>query len=170
MTHPTPLPHPNSRPDDPLLEPGLVTVAMQAALAVAVEASGWGDVPIGAAVYGPEGVISAAGNEREKRSDATAHAEMLALKGASAAVEGWRLDGLGMAVTLEPCPMCAGALVAAHMRVVVYGAADPKAGAAGSLYNVCQDSRLNHEMDVVAGFMAEPAARLLSEFFAARRA
>ncbi|MGH9282292.1 MAG: nucleoside deaminase, partial [Acidimicrobiales bacterium] len=108
-------------------------------------------------------------NERERRADPVAHAELLALQDAAAALGTWRLEDLTLVVTLEPCPMCAGALVAARVARLVFGAADPKAGACGSLYNLCADPRLNHEVTVTPGVLAPEAARLLSDFFAARR-
>jgi tRNA(adenine34) deaminase len=113
--------------------------------------------------------IGRAHNEREQRADPTAHAEILALRGAAAALGKWRLDGATLYVTLEPCPMCAGALVAARAGRVVFGAADPKAGACGSLYNLCVDPRLNHELLVSPGVLAEQAAKLLAAFFDERR-
>jgi tRNA(adenine34) deaminase len=130
-----------------------------------------GDVPVGALlVRTADGVVVARGrNERERRSDPTAHAEMLALRDAAAAVGSWRLDGHLMIVTLEPCPMCAGAALAARLDGVVFGAADPKAGACGSLYNFAADPRLNHEMAIVSGVRAGDAASLLEAFFSARR-
>ena len=108
-------------------------------------------------------------NERERAGDPTAHAEILALRDAAARTGGWRLAGATVAVTLEPCPMCAGALVQARVARVVYGATDPKAGALGSLYNLGADPRLNHEFEVVSGLMADECGALLSDFFAARR-
>ena len=129
-----------------------------------------GDVPIGAVVVFDGAIVARRHNERELAGDPTAHAEVLALRDAAAAVgDGWRLDGATLVVTLEPCPMCAGALVASRVGRVVFGAPDPKAGACGSLYNVCQDPRLNHEVAVTPGVRAEEAAELLRAFFAARR-
>ena len=128
-----------------------------------------GDVPVGAvAVVGGE-VVARRHNERELRQDPTAHAELLALQDAARAVGSWRLEGLTLVVTLEPCPMCAGALVAGRVSRLVFGAADPKAGACGSLYNLCVDPRLNHEVAVVPGVLAERSAALLREFFESRR-
>ena len=108
-------------------------------------------------------------NERERTGDPNAHAEILALRDAAVVVGSWRLSGTTLVVTLEPCPMCAGALVAARVDQVVFGAADPKAGACGSLYNLCVDPRLNHEIEVVGGLRAGECARRLSDFFASRR-
>jgi tRNA(adenine34) deaminase len=114
-------------------------------------------------------VIAVRGNERELTGDPTAHAEMLAIRDAAAVVGHWRLDDCTMVVTLEPCPMCAGAMVNARMERLVYGATDPKAGAAGSLMNVVADPRLNHRIPVVGGVEADRCAALLVEFFAIRR-
>lgn len=127
-------------------------------------------MPVGAVVLGPDGeVIARRRNEREVTSDPTAHAEILAMRDAAVVLGTWRLIGCTMVVTLEPCPMCAGALVASRMRRLVFGAADPKAGACGSLYNLCCDPRLNHEVAVTPGVQADAAAALLTGFFAARR-
>lgn len=143
---------------------------MEAALAEARAATDHGDVPVGAVVADGDGTIVArAHNERERRQDPTAHAELLALRDAAAARGTWRLTGCVLAVTLEPCPMCAGAAVAAQLEVVAFGAADPKAGALGSLYNLGADPRLNHEFAVVDGVRAEACATLLTDFFATRR-
>lgn len=144
---------------------------MVLARAEADAAAAAGDVPVGAVVLGPDGeVLARRHNERELLADPVAHAELLAVRDASAARGGWRLDGCTVVVTLEPCPMCAGALVAARVARLVYGAADPKAGAAGSLYNLCSDPRLNHEVEVVAGVQDEECAGQLRAFFAGRRA
>jgi len=127
-------------------------------------------VPVGAVVLGPGGeLLARRHNEREVRGDPVAHAELLAVQDAAATLGQWRLSGCTVVVTLEPCPMCAGALVAARVERVVFGAADPKAGATGSLYNLCADPRLNHEVEVVAGVRAEACATQLSAFFAGRR-
>ena len=114
-------------------------------------------------------VLGARHNEKEALRDPTAHAEMLVLVDAARARGSWRLDGVGLVVTLEPCPMCAGALVGARIGALIFGAADPKAGACGSLYNLAADPRLNHEFPVTRGFMGDECATLLTEFFAARR-
>ena len=143
--------------------------AMELALAEAEAALAHGDVPVGAvALVGGE-VVAQRHNEREQAADPTAHAEILVLKDAAAAVGSWRLEAVTLVVTLEPCPMCAGALVAARMGRLVFGAADPRAGACGSLYNLCADPRLNHELPVTGGVLAERSAALLQAFFAARR-
>ena len=143
--------------------------AMVLALEEASRAASFGDVPVGAVVLVGGQVVARGGNERQQRQDPTAHAELVALRSAAAAVGGWRLSGATVVVTLEPCPMCAGALLAARVARLVFGAADPKAGACGSLYNLCADPRLNHELEVTRGVLAEPAARMLEEFFVARR-
>jgi tRNA(adenine34) deaminase len=127
------------------------------------------DIPVGALVLRDGEVIAQRHNERELTGDPTAHAELLALRDAATVVGGWRLEGTVLVVTLEPCAMCAGALVAARVDRVVFGAADPKAGACGSLYNLCVDPRLNHEVDVISGIRADEAAALLTGFFDERR-
>ena len=127
------------------------------------------DVPVGAVVVRAGEVIASRHNERELTGDPTAHAEILALRDAAGAVGTWRLDDCTMIVTLEPCPMCAGAMVNARLGHLVYGATDPKAGAVGSLMNLVDDPRLNHRVPVTAGVRADEAGRLLVEFFAARR-
>ncbi len=142
---------------------------MGLALDQAAAAIGHGDVPVGAVVLRDGEVIAQRHNERELTGDPTAHAEVLALRDAAAVVGSWRLAGTTLVVTLEPCPMCAGALVAGRVDQVVFGAADPKAGACGSLYNLCVDPRLNHEVEVVAGVRAAEAAGLLTAFFEQRR-
>jgi tRNA(adenine34) deaminase len=128
-----------------------------------------GDVPIGAVVTRGAEVLSAAGNERELAADPTAHAEILALRAAAAALGSWRLDGCALTVTLEPCAMCAGATVLSRVDRVVFGAADPKAGFAGSLGNLVQDPRLNHSVSVTGGVLAEDCGELLRAFFRERR-
>jgi len=141
--------------------------AMGIALEEAAAAMAHGDVPIGAVVLGPGGDVAARRhNERELAGDPTAHAEVLALRDAAATLGSWRLSGCTLVVSLEPCPMCAGAAVAARVARVVFGPPDPKAGAAGSLYNLCADPRLNHEPVVVPGVRASEGATLLSGFFA----
>ena len=145
---------------------------MRAALA---EAAGSGsprcEVPVGAVILDPAGaLIARAHNQRESDADPTAHAEIVAIRAAARALGSWRLDGYTLVVTLEPCTMCAGAVVAARIARVVYGAADPKAGAAGSLWDVLRDRRLNHRAEVVGGILAEECGTLLREFFAERRA
>jgi len=143
--------------------------AMGRALAEAEAAVAHGDVPVGAVVMVDGELVAARHNERELSRDPTAHAELLALRDAAAAVGSWRLEGASLFATLEPCLMCAGALVIARLSRLVFGAADPKGGACGSLYNVCVDPRLNHELEVRAGVRAAEAASLLQAFFAARR-
>lgn len=142
---------------------------MALALDEAAAALSHGDVPVGAVVVRDGDVVARRHNEREKRADPTAHAELLALRDASEVVGSWRLSGCTMVVTLEPCPMCAGALVASRIDRVVFGAADPKAGACGSLYNLCADPRLNHEVEVVGGVRSDAAGALLTKFFTERR-
>jgi tRNA(adenine34) deaminase len=144
--------------------------AMALALDAARAAGEAGEVPIGAVVVVDGEVVATAGNERERRADPTAHAEVLALRAAAERRGSWRLDGATLYVTLEPCPMCAGALVAARVARVVFGAANVEAGACGTLYNLCVDPRLNHEVAVTHGVEAEAAAALLTEFFATKRA
>ena len=143
--------------------------AMQLALDQAAAAAAHGDVPIGAVVVRDGQVIAARHNERELTGDPTAHAEVLAIRDAANVVGHWRLLDCTLYVTLEPCVMCAGALVNARIGRVVFGAIDPKAGAVVSLYQVCSDPRLNHRPPVVAGVRAEEAGRMLRDFFASRR-
>ena len=142
---------------------------MRLALREAERAADHDDVPIGAVVVREGEVIAAAGNERELRGDPTAHAEVLALREAARALGSWRVPGSVLYVTLEPCAMCAGAIVLARVPRVVIGALDPKAGAAGSVMDVLGDERLNHRPRVDSGLLAEESAALLSSFFAARR-
>ena len=143
--------------------------AMALALGEAAAAPAHGDVPVGAVALVGGRVVASRHNERERTGDPTAHAEILALADAAAAVGSWRLGEVTLVVTLEPCPMCAGALVAARLGRLVFGAADPKAGACGSLYNLCADPRLNHEVPVTPGIRADEAAAQLTGFFAGRR-
>jgi len=144
--------------------------AMGRALELAAAAQEWGDTPIGAVVLGPDGtVLAEAANEREKRGDPTAHAEVLALRAAAGALGSWRLTGCTLVATLEPCTMCAGALVLARVARLVYGADDPKAGAVGSLWDVVRDRRLNSRPEVVRGVLADESAELLRTFFTAHR-
>jgi len=142
---------------------------MELALEEAAAAVGHDDVPVGAVVLVAGSVVARRHNERELQGDPTAHAEVLALRDAAVAAGGWRLSDATLVVTLEPCPMCAGALVAARVARLVFGAPDPKAGACGSLYNLCVDPRLNHEVAVRQGVAAERAGALLSTFFAGKR-
>ena len=139
--------------------------------ALAVAAAGPDDeVPVGAVVYGPDGAELAIGhNEREQTGDPTAHAEIVALRRAAEVLGEWRLEGCTLVVTLEPCTMCAGALVLARIATVVFGAWEPKTGAVGSLWDVVRDPRLNHRPEVYAGVRAEECGRLLLDFFDVRR-
>jgi tRNA(adenine34) deaminase len=144
--------------------------AMRAALAEARAALEHGDVPIGAVVVAPDGEVVGRGhNERELRHDPTAHAEVLALREASLALGSWRLTGCSLVVTLEPCTMCAGALVLARVDRLVFGAADPKAGAVGSLWDVVRDPRLNHRPAVLGGVLGEECGAMLRAFFGPHR-
>ena len=143
---------------------------MRLALAEAEAALEHDDVPIGAVIVrGDDDVLARARNERELRGDPTAHAEILALRAASEKVGTWRLEGTTMYVTLEPCPMCAGALVLARVERLVYGPQDPRAGAAYSLYNIVQDPRLNHQVELTTEVLAEECADLLRTFFEGKR-
>jgi tRNA(adenine34) deaminase len=143
---------------------------MRLALEEAGLAAAQDDVPVGAVVLGPDGAVLAVGhNDREATGDPTAHAEVVALRAAAAALGGWRLTGCTLVVTLEPCTMCAGAVVLARVSRVVYGADDPKAGAAGSLFDVLRDRRLNWRPEVVRGVLAAECSAVLQDFFVARR-
>jgi tRNA(adenine34) deaminase len=143
---------------------------MRLALAQADLAAAHGDVPVGAVVVSAEGaVLAQEHNRREERADPTAHAELLAIREATRGRAGWRLEGATVYVTLEPCAMCAGALVNARIARLVFGASDPKAGAVTSLFQIGTDPRLNHRFEVEPGFMADEGARRLSEFFAELR-
>jgi tRNA(adenine34) deaminase len=142
---------------------------MRLALREAERAIEHDDVPIGCVIAHQEEVVAAARNERELRGDPTAHAEILALREAARHLAGWRLLDTVLYVTLEPCAMCAGAIVLARVPRVVYGAPDPKAGAAGSVLNVLAEPQLNHRPDVASGLLADEAAELLREFFSSRR-
>ena len=128
-----------------------------------------GDVPIGAVIVFEKQIIGKAYNQREQLQDPTAHAEIIALTQAAAFIESWRLHGCTMYVTLEPCPMCAGALVLARIDRLVYGCDDPKTGAVKSLYNIATDERLNHIINVTSGVLAEDCSALLQHFFRRRR-
>jgi len=128
------------------------------------------EVPIGCVIVSTErGVIGRAHNLREKLKDPTAHAEMIAITQAAEALQSWRLENCILYVTLEPCPMCAGAIVLARLPMIVYGATDPKAGACDTLYHITNDPRLNHRSQVVGGVLSDQCAAILSEFFAAKR-
>jgi tRNA(adenine34) deaminase len=142
---------------------------MRLALREAERALEHGDVPIGSVVTRDGEVIASAPNERELRGDPTAHAEILALREASDRLGSWRLLDTVLYVTLEPCAMCAGAIVLGRVPRVIYGATDPKAGAAGSVFDVLAEPRLNHRPEVAGGLLAEDSAALLQEFFATRR-
>jgi tRNA(adenine34) deaminase len=128
------------------------------------------EVPVGAVIAQGERIIAAAHNQRETLRDPTAHAEMIAITQAAEALRDWRLEGCTLYVTLEPCPMCAGAVLQARLPLVVYGAADPKAGAVQSLYQLLGDARLNHRCQVVPGVLAGPCGEILTRFFARQRA
>jgi tRNA(adenine34) deaminase len=142
---------------------------MLVALAEADAAALSGDVPVGAVMVGPGGELVLGRNLREVERDPTAHAEIVALRAAAKLVGHWRLDGWTCVVTLEPCPMCAGAMVNGRVSRLVYGCRDPKAGAARSLFSITNDARLNHRLEVIEGVEAEECARRLRDFFAARR-
>ncbi len=151
-------------------EPGSLDALMELALDEARACAASGDVPVGAVLVGSDGAVLGRGrNRREADADPTAHAEVLALRAASAAVGSWRLTGATLVVTLEPCTMCAGALVLARVARVVYAADDPKAGAVGSLWDVVRDPRLNHRPVVERGLRADESGELLRSFFAAQR-
>ncbi|AEH11607.1 MULTISPECIES: tRNA adenosine(34) deaminase TadA [Protofrankia] len=147
-----------------------LTALMGAALAEAEQALATGDVPVGAVVVDADGTIIGRGrNAREAERDPTAHAEVVALRAAAARAGTWRLSGTTLVVTLEPCAMCAGALIMARVDRLVYGAYDPRAGAAGSLWDTVRDPRLDHHTEVITGVREEECARLLTDFFVARR-
>jgi tRNA(adenine34) deaminase len=137
----------------------------QASLAIEL-----GEVPVGAVTLVDGSVLAARHNEREGSSDPTAHAEMLVLRDTAEVLGSWRLSVVTLVVTLEPCPMCAGALVASRLGRLVFGASDPRAGACGTLYNLCADPRLNHEVPVTSGVRSEECGNLLTSFFAEKRA
>ena len=142
---------------------------MRLALEEARGAAAGGDVPVGAVVVRGDEILGRAGNAREREQDPTAHAEILALRRASEALGTWHLEGCAMVVTLEPCAMCAGAIVLARIDRLVFGASDPKAGFAGSLGDLVRDGRLNHEVDVTVGVLADECGEVLRAFFAERR-
>lgn len=127
------------------------------------------EVPVGAVIVRDGRVIASAHNGREQLRDPTAHAEMIAITQAAAALDSWRLADCTLYVTLEPCPMCAGAILQARIGTVVYGAEDPKAGAVSSLFELLSDSRLNHRSEVIGGIMSEPCGQILTDFFASKR-
>jgi tRNA(adenine34) deaminase len=169
----TAAPFPVAVPADPAVAPlaGPQAVGaeqlgyMRQALAAAEAATARGEVPVGAVIVAGGAVIAVAHNERETANDPTAHAEVLALRRAAAALGSWRLTDAELYVTMEPCPMCAGAIVNARVRRVYYGCHDPKAGAVRSLYQILDDRRLNHRVDVVPGVLGQEAAGLLRGFF-----
>ena len=142
---------------------------MELALGEAERSLSWGDVPIGAVVTRGEEVLAHAGNQRERLHDPTAHAEILAIRRASAVLRSWRLEGCTLTVTLEPCAMCAGAAVLARLDHLVFGTPDPKAGFVGSLGDIARDPRLNHRIEVTSGVLEERCAELLRAFFRERR-
>lgn len=143
---------------------------MRRALTLAHAAAQLGEVPVGAVVYRGDGTILAeAHNRRELDADPTAHAEMLALRAAARAAGSWRLEGCSIAVTLEPCPMCAGALVNARITRLVYGVPDPKMGCVDSLHRLCNEPRFNHRIEVASGVLADESAQILRDFFKLRR-
>jgi len=142
---------------------------MRAAIDAAYIAEENGDVPIGAVIVHENRIIARAYNQREQLADPTAHAEIIALTQAAAAFENWRLHGCTIYVTLEPCPMCAGALVLARLDRLVFGCEDPKTGACGSLYNIVEDKRLNHRLNVTSGVLAEQCSEQLQSFFQKKR-
>jgi tRNA(adenine34) deaminase len=142
---------------------------MAAALQQAQIAMEADEVPVGAVIVYKNQIIARAHNQRETLNDPTAHAEMIALTQAASFRESWHLEGCTMYVTLEPCPMCAGALVLARIDRLVYGPKDPKAGACETLYNITEDERLNHQIEVISGFLEEPCKAILQEFFARKR-
>ena len=142
---------------------------MKVALKEAEQALEEGEVPVGAVIVYEDRVIASAHNQREQLRDPTAHAEMIAITQAAEALGSWRLDGTTLYVTLEPCPMCAGAIVQARIPTVVYGAADPKAGAVHTLYRLLEDRRMNHSCQVVSGVLADRCGAILTRFFRKQR-
>jgi len=144
---------------------------MDAAIEQALIAQDQGDVPIGAVIANADGeIIASAYNRRIIDADPTAHAEVLAIRAAAGAIGDWRLGGCTLAVTLEPCCMCAGAIVLSRIDKIVYGATDPKGGAVDTLYHICNDERLNHRCEIIAGVKAAGCGQLLTDFFRAQRA
>jgi tRNA(adenine34) deaminase len=154
----------------PALDDAALADLMRLAITEAEAAAEQGDVPVGAIVVDASGTVIARGrNQREAAHDPTAHAEIEALRAAAARLGSWRLEGTTLLVTLEPCPMCAGALVNARIARLVYGCADPKAGAVDTLFSIGRDVRLNHRFEVTSGVLSDECAALLKRFFAARR-
>ncbi len=156
-------------PDTPPLNQGLHEQYMQMALRQALAAMEQDEVPVGAVIVYQNRLVAAAHNQREQLRDPTAHAEMIAITQAAEALHSWRLDDCTLYVTLEPCPMCAGAIVQARIPTVVYGATDAKAGAVDTLYSLLNDTRLNHRCQVIPGVLAQPCGAVLSEFFQRQR-
>lgn len=154
---------------DPLLEAAANDGFMRLALQEAQQASEEDEVPVGAVIVHQGRVVAAAHNQREQLHDPTAHAEMIAITQAAEALQSWRLTDCTLYVTLEPCPMCAGAILQARVPQLVYGADDPKAGAVDSLYHLVTDGRLNHRVEVVSGVLAATCSELLTSFFAKQR-
>ena len=155
--------------DEPIIDLHSDDYFMREALRQAARADEAGEVPVGAVIVRDGVMIARAHNQRERLKDPTAHAEMVALTQAAAALDAWRLTGCTLYVTVEPCVMCAGAMVLARVTRLVYGADDPKAGACASLYRIPSDPRLNHSIETVSGVLAEESSELLREFFRARR-
>jgi len=153
-------------PNDPEAHAHYMRLALQEARQALTD----DEVPVGAVIVRGGQLIASAHNQREQLSDPTAHAEMIAITQAAGHLSSWRLEDCVLYVTLEPCPMCAGAILQARLPLVVYGAADPKAGAVESMYQMLNDSRLNHQTQAIGGILAEPCGEILSEFFAAQRA
>lgn len=151
------------------IDASLAVHYMQLALAEAARAPAHGDVPVGAVIVQEGRILALRHNERERLRDPTAHAEMLAIREAVAVLGGWRISGATLFVTVEPCPMCAGALVLARIERLVFGAPDPKAGAAGSVMDLVRHPALNHRLEVQGGVLQDECARLLQEFFSSRR-
>ncbi len=147
----------------------LEEVHMRTALAAAEEAARMGEVPVGAVVVVRGEVVAVAHNQRETKNDPTAHAEIVAMRAAAAALDSWRLIDADLYVTMEPCPMCAGAIVNARVRRLIYGCDDPKAGAVRTLFQLLDDQRLNHRVEVVPGVLAVESAALLKSFFSRLR-
>ena len=163
---------PGARPDatDAASAPTATDEAMiRRAIVLAEAAAAAGEVPVGAVIYHDDTIIAEGANRREIDQDPTAHAEMIALRSAAATLGSWRLDDCSIAVTLEPCPMCAGALVNARIVKLVYGASDPKMGCVRTLHRLCDEPRFNHRMTITPDVLAEPCAQLLTDFFQQRR-
>ncbi len=154
---------------DPTAASLLDEVMMRRALELANEAAALGEAPVGAVVYRGEEILGEGFNRREMDHDPIAHAEILAIQAAARRLNSWRLQGCTMAVTLEPCPMCAGALLNARVDRLIYGATDPKMGCVDTLYRLCTDTRFNHRLTVVSGILAEECGSILTSFFRALR-